>query len=239
MEIGLKEQNTKSINHYGSRYKGVLYDCDGVLVESEILSAKVLKDYLFTYGVDKDVEFCFDKLQGRKVSSWIAELLSEEALEIDRQQFEIEYRKKVNDQYTESLTPVKGIDKVLIETTTNRAVVSNAPLWKIKKGLDITGLCKHFKEPPISAYEEHTWKPDKRLYEVGARRLKLDPTECIAIEDSEAGAISALDAGCFVIVLNARQVYEKMNPFVKKRVHFVAPSHESVLNVVKELTNED
>lgn len=182
-------------------HRGVAFDCDGVLVDSETLSARVLLQMLQACGVDGLGHI--DLLQliaGVRVASWVSTLRSRYGTVLISDDFESCYRALVANAYSRRLRSIVDVEKAVhAAPLAQRIVVSNAPIWKINSGLELTELSHLFDHNPVSAYDLQQWKPDPGPYLAAARRLECRPSELIAVEDSLAGVTSAVAAGTTVI----------------------------------------
>jgi HAD superfamily hydrolase (TIGR01509 family) len=176
----------------------VLFDCDGVLVDSESLIAQLLVAMANEVGADlgpRDgprmflgaaLPTCLDRISahlGRPVPDDFAE----------------RYHSRVRSLFEERLAPVAGVDALLSALRTPRAVVSNSPAPTVRLMLRRTGLLAHFADHIYSACDIGFFKPDPHVYRYAAERLGVRPAACVAVEDSVTGVRAAVDAGMTVI----------------------------------------
>lgn len=176
----------------------VMFDCDGVLVDSETLIADLLVEMANDRGGSLSLadglrmfhgaplDLCVEQISnhlGRDVSSDIA----------------AEYQVRCTDVFRRRLTPVDGVEKLIRSLTAPTCVVSNSSREKVVLNLEITGLSHYFLGRVYSAADLSRWKPDADVYLRAAAGLGVDPTCCIAIEDSAVGVRSAAAAGMTVI----------------------------------------
>lgn len=212
-------------------------DCDGVLVDSESLSAGVLSQLLVERGVDLPEAQALAFLRGRRVAEWIAELFARHGLGAteDPAVFEQTYRDAVTEQYDVALEAEPGAQDLLdalAQHDVPHAVVSNAPLWKIRHGLDTVDLrtrTPHY----VSAYDLGTWKPEPGVYLEGAALLGVEPSAGVAVEDSDAGITSAHAAGMRVVHY-CRDADVPTHPLATVRSH----DHARTTRLVLELAHE-
>ncbi len=178
---------------------GVLLDCDGVLVDSESLSASVLTVMLGEKGLDLSIADALTLLRGRQVATWVAELFADLPLAGTPETFVPDYRARVSAAYREGLLPEPGAQELLDRIDVAYSIVSNAPEWKISEGLECAGLTAHRAHQYVSAYDLNSWKPEPTVYLAAAAGLGVPAAQCIAVEDSDAGIRAARAAGMRVV----------------------------------------
>jgi HAD superfamily hydrolase (TIGR01509 family) len=177
----------------------VFFDCDGVLVDSESLSASVLAAMLDERGVDFSVAAALDLLRGRQVATWIADLFATLPLVGSRESFETDFRARVSVAYHHQLRPEPYAQELLDGMDVPYSIVSNAPGWKIHEGLDCAGLTARSARQHVSAYDLKSWKPAPTVYLAAAAGLGVPASRCLAVEDSDAGIRAAHAAGMPVL----------------------------------------
>ncbi len=184
--------------------KAVLFDFDGVVVQSELLHRKTFLDVLSPFGIRVSEERWFREFAGTGSRNIITRLMNEAGVKKDVDGLMAVRR----DLYAEhikrgELRLVKGILgflQKLKEMDIKCAVVSGGHSSNVNLALDRVGL-RDFFGVVIGAEDITKRKPDPEGYLVAAQRLGVGPSECIIIEDSIAGATAAKAAGMkFVIV---------------------------------------
>ena len=118
--------------------KNIIFDFDGVLVDSEILVAKAMRKYL----AEKNITFAekeYSKFAGKKTFQVISELSSLFNIP-DKQSFFNDIMSLANSMYSNELQPVFGATNFLKNTNHNRFIGSNSPKERILKGLKIAGI---------------------------------------------------------------------------------------------------
>lgn len=178
---------------------GVCLDCDGVLVDSESLSASILTAMLRERGIDFAVGEALALLRGRQVATWVAELFVALPLAGTPEAFVPEYRGRVSAAYHLELRAEPHAQELLDRLDLPYAIVSNAPGWKIGEGLECAGLIAHPATDHVSAYDLRSWKPEPTVYLAAAAALGVPAEQCIAVEDSDAGIRAAHAAGMRVL----------------------------------------
>jgi len=174
----------------------VIFDCDGVLVDSEMISARVFSEILERVDIPMSTEEVFATFKGGSMSQSIAHI--ENILDGRPLPFDIEaaYRKESFEAYQNEMTAIQGVEEILKKLTVPFCVGSNAPQNKIRLNLKLTGLDKYFKSDEIfSAYDFQKWKPDPTMFLESAKSFKVSPRNCVVIGDSIADVGAAAKAG--------------------------------------------
>ncbi|WP_330172570.1 HAD family hydrolase [Streptomyces sp. NBC_01498] len=175
----------------------VIFDCDGVLVDSETLSSEVLREMAADEGRDFTPADALAFIRGRKVAVWVAELESELGKSL-RPDFVGEFRRRAAVLFGTGLRPVPHVRQVLDGLTVPFCTASSAPRDKIEHTLALTGLLSLFERRIYSAYEVGSWKPDPGLFLHAARDMGVPPGRCAVVEDSLVGVQAAVAAGMTV-----------------------------------------
>lgn len=172
----------------------IIFDCDGVLVDSETLSAQVLQTMAAELGLPLNADDCLLLLRGRKVATWVAELevLSGSVL---GENFIRDFRCRTATVFCQRLRPIPHIDSVLARISTDFCTASSAPLKKVRHTLRLTGLLPLFEGNIYSAYEVGVWKPDPGLFLHAASDMGAPASECAVVEDSLVGVQAGVAAG--------------------------------------------
>ena len=171
----------------------VIFDCDGVLVDSEIISNTVLSEVLTSIGLCITPDDCMDLFLGK---SW------DYCLRIVRERFNKQpphslyeiYMEKMFAKFEEKLTPIESIEYALDNLPYPKCVASSGPHIKINKTLSITGLLHRFGENVYSANDVKEGKPAPDLFLHAAMQMGADPKNTLVIEDSIADIQAAYKA---------------------------------------------
>jgi len=174
--------------------KCILFDCDGVLVDSEPIALSTLVYQANNLGVDIDLDFATQYFKGNSL---------EDAIEFFRKKpvptnFEQTYRTITFDRFKKELKPIAGITELIPQLTIPFAVASSGPQHKIRLNLEITGLINQFEGNIFSCYDLKKWKPNPAIYMHAAKQMGFDPKECLIIEDSLMGVQAAAASGAVV-----------------------------------------
>ena len=177
----------------------IVFDFDGVLVDSEILSNRVLASVLSELGYPMTPAESHRRFTGLNVRA------VRESVELDRGRplapaFETMVREQAHRRIQTELQMVAGADTLLRGLAGPRCIASNSgPLW-IDLALRTTGLDAFFlPECRFSAAQVAKGKPAPDLFVHAAAAMGVDPTACIVIEDSVHGVRGARTAGMRVL----------------------------------------
>jgi HAD superfamily hydrolase (TIGR01509 family) len=175
--------------------KGVIFDCDGVLVDSEMVSARVWAMIVKEFGGNISAHALKDTFVGGTIPSSVSYIQSKitvpEGFDLDYY-----YRRSVKEAYNYELEAVEGIEQVLKKMTLPKCIASNGPYDYIIEKLNITKLNPYFEEDLIfSAHDVGAFKPDPALFIHAVQKLGFARHECIIIEDSLNGLAAAQSAG--------------------------------------------
>lgn len=176
----------------------VIFDCDGVLVDSERLSHTVLQQMLAELGRELSLEETFDHFMGastEKCLSVLASLLGRPAPPT----FLSTFRDRTFDAFTACLEPVPGVKEVLESIEFPFCVASNGPREKMQFTLGHTGLLRHFQDRIFSAEDVALPKPAPDLFLHAASAMSVSPRSCVVVEDSPTGVRAAKAAGMHVV----------------------------------------
>lgn len=176
-------------------YKCIIFDCDGVLVDSEVLGNQVMVDMANELGANIDLAFALKNFKGGFFSDCMhqIEVLLGKSLPTN---FENEYRQRSFEVFKKDLKPVEGIEKVLKELQIAFCTASSGPQEKIRLNLETTGLLPYFKGKIFSCYDIGKWKPDPAIFLHAAHVMGYEVEDCLVIEDTIPG-VEAANAGGF------------------------------------------
>ena len=182
--------------------KNIIFDFDGVLVDSEVLVAKSFSRYLYNRNIDFD-EKEFSKFAGKKTIQVVSELSSLFNIP-NKQSFFNDIMSLANNMYSNELQAVFGATNFLKNTNHNRFIGSNSPKERILRGLKKVGIDNYFNENSISSSDlGGNPKPEPDIYQRLIDIDNLDKEETIIIEDSSFGIQAGVAVGVKVIGLTA------------------------------------
>ena len=180
----------------------VIFDCDGVLVDSEKLGNDVLAEMLAIYGHQISGDESKDRFRGFQFSKCLAILEQETGIRLP-DSFETDFRLRMSSVFKEQLQPVEGALRLVESLQVPFCVASSGPRTKIEENLRTTNLYPHFVDKIFSAYEVKSWKPDPGLFLAAASHFGVAPGDCIVVEDSYVGVSAGIAANMTVLGLSA------------------------------------
>lgn len=172
----------------------LIFDCDGVLVDSEVISAHVVADVLGQAGLPIDVERVYRDFLGRSMESLRAAVARDFDFAIGETEMN-EIRLRMQTRIRRELRSIPGIATALAQLPQARCVASSSRPERIRLSLETTGLLELFEPNIFSATMVASGKPAPDLFLHAARSMGYSPDACIVIEDSPAGVNAAKRAG--------------------------------------------
>lgn len=175
-------------------YKCIVFDCDGVLVDSEVLGCQAFVDLANAYGADIDIDYAMRNFKGGHLKDSILQVEEIIAKPLP-ESFIADYRKRSTEVFKNELQPIKGIKNVLDSLEIPFCTASSGPMDKITENLKTTGLYQYFEGNIFSCYDIEKWKPDPAIYLLAAKTMGFEIKDCLVIEDSNAGVMAAKNGG--------------------------------------------
>jgi HAD superfamily hydrolase (TIGR01509 family) len=175
----------------------VIFDCDGVLVDSERLSVSVDTRVLAQLGLAITHDEVVDRFVGRSESYWRTEIERELGREMAAGEFEA-FDPWYREAFEAELRPMDHIVELLNAldgTGIRTCVASSGTHERMRFTLGHTGLYDRFAGRIFSATEVAEGKPSPLLFQHAAERMETEPAHCLVIEDSQYGVQAALAAG--------------------------------------------
>ena len=217
--------------------KNIIFDFDGVLVDSEVIVARALSKYL----AKRDIKFEeneFSKFAGQKTVEVVSRLSS--IFEIkDQKKFFNDMMLIAKDLYTTKLETVPGVNNFLEKIVFKKFIGSNNILERIELGLKNVGLDNYFQKESIFSFDlVGIPKPEPDIYLKAIESHKLNKLETIIIEDSSIGVQAGVKAGIKVIGLTAAGHWYKdrsKNELYDAGAYKVVNNYEEMLLLVNNL----
>ena len=195
------------------KYKLVIFDCDGTLVDSEPVSNQLVAEMMNELGIEMTREKSIQLFAGKKFED-IERYISERVQLDVGLNFEFEFRKRSRYAFENHLKAIPGVESFIRSLNIPFCVASNGPKEKMKVTLKVTGLDKYFDTHSIfSAYDIHSWKPDPGLFHYVCKSMGYKPEETIIFEDTISGVKAANEAGidCMVHTSNIDTSFEGLS----------------------------
>ena len=172
----------------------VIFDCDGVLVDSERIAVDIDAEMLAHFGLDLTREQIIARFVGRSPSAM------NEAIEAHLGHplpagWNAPFRPRFDERYERELTPVDGVVEALEQIDVPVCVASGSGLDRLDYKLGLTGLYDRFAGAIFSSSQVARGKPAPDVFLFAAERMGVDPARCAVIEDSPFGVQAANAAG--------------------------------------------
>lgn len=172
----------------------VIFDCDGVLVDSEPISIAVLREVIARAGHDIDEATAYQRFLGRSMTTIGNTLAAEYGLVLTEEHL-ADTRELMSARFRAELKAIAGIRQALLTLPNRRCVASSSRPERIRLSLEITGLLDLLEPDIYSATMVKRGKPAPDLFLHAAARMGAQPQACLVIEDSPAGIEAAKAAG--------------------------------------------
>lgn len=185
----------------GVVFDAVLFDCDGVLVDSEAITNGVLREMLGELGWKLSVAECMRIFVGKAliderglIEAHIGQPLTEDWF--------VHFRERRNLCLMQTVQPIRNVIATVAQLHDRYqgriACASGADRFKVELQLEKCGLMRYFKGRIFSGYEVPRSKPAPDVYLAAAAALGIDPRRCAVVEDTVTGATAGVAAGATV-----------------------------------------
>ncbi|MFZ1469193.1 MAG: HAD family hydrolase [Paracoccaceae bacterium] len=175
----------------------IIFDCDGVLIDSEIISARMLIDELARMGVSIDLDYVARHFLGRSYPTVMAIIRREFQLTLP-DTFEATYRARLLAAFEQGLRVMPGVATVIADLQVPYCVATSSSPVRAVKSLQLVGLGHLAGRNLFTASMVANGKPAPDLFLHAAREMGVAPARCLVIEDSLTGIRAARAAGMTV-----------------------------------------
>jgi HAD superfamily hydrolase (TIGR01509 family) len=218
-----------------SYFDAIIFDCDGVIVDSEIIHVSIERELLSEYGLFYSLEVYLSRFMGLAMPDYYAELERDYQAKFDKPfptSFEPELTRRAWPRIEAELKAVPDLEDLVSSLTQPVAVASSSPIDRLTQKLEITGLSHLFKPHIYSAQRVENGKPAPDLFLFAAKQLNVSPLRCVVIEDSENGVRAGCAAGMSVIGFTGGQ---HADPGLAERLkaagaHHIASGHAELFS---------
>lgn len=214
------------------KYQCIIFDCDGVLVDSEAISISVIVDMARAVGYNMEMENAIALFSGQSLQ-YCFDYINQHSPQPLPDNAIPEFRRLTFEAYKSDIQAIPHIKEVLValkEAAVPFCVASNAPMNKIELNLGLLNLADFFEGNMFSAYTNQKWKPDPDLFLHAAKTMGFEPNQCAVIEDSLAG-VKAGVAGGFDVFGYANERRAKTLEDAGAKVFF---SMQHLISLLKE-----
>ncbi len=177
--------------------KCIIFDCDGVLVDTEKIGNGILLAMAKEHGFEMELEDAYHHFNGRNLKDcfrYIEEAIDQKLPD----NFETEYREKSFEAFKTQVKPMEGVIdfiKNIEKLNIPYCVASSGPEDKIRLNLEVAGLLDKFENKLFSSYQIGSWKPEPGIFLHAAKEMGFDVKDCIVLEDSKAGVKAGISGG--------------------------------------------
>lgn len=171
----------------------VIFDCDGVLIDSEVISARMLVAELKNHGVHVDLAYVVRHFLGRSYPVVLSQIKSDFGVALP-DGFEADYRARLLRSFQSDLQIMPGVRDVIEALAVPFCLATSSSPARLEQSLQIVGLKDLFAGRTSTASEVARGKPAPDLFLHTAKKFGVAPARCLIIEDSRAGIRAGLAA---------------------------------------------
>ena len=182
-------------------FEAILFDCDGVLVDSEAITCGVLRDMFEEQGWHMTLAECMQRFVGHTVKSQRVTIEAHTGQPLTDEWLQ-EFFARRNVRLQESITAIDGVHEAVAHLHDHCqgriAVASGADRFKVEMMLKQVGLHAFFEGRIFSGHEMPRSKPYPDVYLAAAAHLQVNPARCLVVEDTTVGITAGVAAGATV-----------------------------------------
>jgi HAD superfamily hydrolase (TIGR01509 family) len=176
----------------------IIFDCDGVLIDSEIVVCRLASEELTRAGYPISLDEVIQRFAGRSEPTMIAEIERDWQQPVPAEYFN-RIRSRIEEAYASELHIIPGVRETLERIESEKCVASSSYPDKLQLGLRSTGLLDLFQGDVISASRVARGKPAPDVFIYAAGWMRTPVASCLVVEDSVPGVQAARAAGMRVI----------------------------------------
>ena len=189
----------------------VIFDFDGVVVDSEVISARMLVAELAEYGVSIDLPYVAQHFLGRSYPVVLEQIRREFTITLP-QGFETDYRARLVAAFRDGLRVMPGLTETIEALSVPYVIATSSSPARVAQSMEIAGLTRYFEGRITTAAEVTHGKPAPDLPLRAAEKAGIAPENCLLIEDSLAGIRAGLAAGMQVWQFTGGSHFDGMVP---------------------------
>jgi HAD superfamily hydrolase (TIGR01509 family) len=174
--------------------KCIIFDCDGVLVDTEKIGNGILLEMAAEHGFEMNIEDAYRNFNGRNLKDCFRHIEEAIAKKLP-EEFENEYRIKSFEAFKTQVKPMEGVVEFINKLEIPYCVASSGPVDKIRLNLEVAGLLDKFEKRMFSSYQINSWKPEPGIFLHAAKQMGFEVKDCIVVEDSRAGVMAGTKGG--------------------------------------------
>jgi len=217
--------------------RAIIFDFDGVIADSEVLSNTVLAEVVTELGVPTTVEDSYRDYMGKRFLEVIAAIETAVGRPLPPS-FGEQYQARTLQRFSQELAPIAGAREFIAKfARVPRCIVSSSSPDRLALCLEVLGITALFEGRVFSASNVTRGKPHPDIFLHAAAEIGIDPRDCIVIEDSASGVVAGRAAGSIVIGLLAGGHIREGHAVTLKEAgaHHVAADYIEVERIVRDL----
>lgn len=183
------------------KFEAVLFDCDGVLVDSEPITNRVLREMLGELGWQLTQDACMRLFVGKSLKEELTIIAAATGRAVDNAWL-YGFQQRRNAALMDELLPIpnvhEAVQRIHAHHDARIACASGADRIKVEMQLRKVGLMDYFDGRVFSGYETPRSKPFPDVYLAAAKALQVDPRRCAVVEDTVTGIAAGVAAGATV-----------------------------------------
>jgi HAD superfamily hydrolase (TIGR01509 family) len=177
------------------RFKAVLWDCDGVLIDSEVISCGANAAFMTKCGYPVTLEKFLTNYMGKGRRQILADILAESGIDLTPHYADGSFNEHQKELFRQQVTAIPGVADVLAHLNVPVAVASGSEKARLDLTLGVAGLTPFFDGHIYSAEFVAKGKPAPDIFLYAAEKLGVAPADCLVIEDGIHGIHAAQAAG--------------------------------------------
>ena len=172
----------------------IIFDCDGVLIDSEVIACRADAACLAELGITISVDEIMERYLGISAAEMCADIEQRLGARLP-QDFGTTLHRRVQAVFDTELKAIAGVEAVLSTLKQRRCVASSSAPERLRRSLSLTGLLAYFEPHLFSATQVAHGKPAPDLFLFAAASMQVRVADCVVIEDSVPGVCAAVAAG--------------------------------------------
>jgi HAD superfamily hydrolase (TIGR01509 family) len=218
----------------------IIFDFDGVIADSEVLSNTVLAEIVSELGLPTTAEDSYRHYMGKRFHEVIVAIEKAVGRALP-QSFSLEFQERTLARFRQELAPIAGVREFIGKfAEVPRCIASSSSPDRLALCLEVLEMTTLFEGRVFSASNVARGKPHPDIFLRASAEIGVDPSECIVIEDSASGVIAGRAAGCTVIGLLAaghiREGHE--TTLMEAGAHHLAADYIAIERIVSELLDK-
>lgn len=174
--------------------KSIIFDCDGVLVDTEKIGNEILLSMAADHGFEMKIEDAYSNFNGRNLKDCFLHVENSSGKKLP-DNFESEYRERSFEAFKTQVKPMEGVVEFINKLKIPYCVASSGPVEKIRLNLEVSGLLDKFEGKIFSSYQIKSWKPEPEIFLYAAQQMGFEVKDSIVVEDSKAGVKAGISGG--------------------------------------------